>query len=459
MIGLVFGLAGCATYVLAPMDGAALVAARSIETLEPAHVRASLAEIAPGVEWGGNAWDRLVLFAAARRYSPDVAAARLAVETAVAAARAARVAPAATLTLTSEYAVAATESSPWLFGAALDIPVDRGARRQARLTSADLAIALARYDYADALWRARMGVRRAVAERLIAERRMVAFQDLADLRVRQQAAMERRLAAGEVSRAELERVRADGADAVRLLLDAGAQARAASGALAAAVGLAPVAFGSIAPSWVGFDTPVSDPGADVTREQRLAAVLSRSDVLRAVAAYDQAEADLKLETARQYPVLSVGPGYTWERGLVKLPLSVGLVLPPLDLNRAAIATAQAHRAEAGRRLEAAVAGVEAEIDAALIETAAARIALDRIRRTDLPAAARLADQAERELGRGAIDRAEWAAAVVGARQVRTTELDALARVHAADAALEGALRRPLEGPETVVAPSNSRTAP
>jgi outer membrane protein TolC len=65
--------------------------------------------------------------------------------------------PTATLTLTSEYAVAAPESSPWLFGAALDIPIDRGVRRGARLTSADLAVALACYDYADALWRARIG--------------------------------------------------------------------------------------------------------------------------------------------------------------------------------------------------------------------------------------------------------------------------------------------------------------
>lgn len=117
--------------------------------------------------------------------------------------------------------------------------------------------------------------------------------------------------------------RADGAEASRLLLYAGSQARASSGALAATVGLAPAAFGSITPSWLGFDTPESDPGAEVPEGSRLAAVLSRSDMLRAVAAYDQAEAGLKLETARQYPALRIGPGYTWERGLVKLRSPLG----------------------------------------------------------------------------------------------------------------------------------------
>ncbi|WP_426042683.1 hypothetical protein [Brevundimonas sp. TWP2-3-4b1] len=90
---------------------------------------------------------------------------------------------------------------------------------------------MACYDYADALWRARMGIRRAIAGRLIAERRVAAFQDFADLRASQQAVLERWLAIGGVSRAELDRVRADGTDAARLLLDVDGQARAASGVL------------------------------------------------------------------------------------------------------------------------------------------------------------------------------------------------------------------------------------
>ena len=65
-------------------------------------------------------------------------------------------------------------------------------------------------------------------------------------------------------------------------------------------------------------------------------------------------------------------------------------------------------------------------------------------------------QADRELSAGAIDRTDWAAAQAGARQAITSEIDALARVHAADAGLEDALRRPLEGPEMAIVTKRER---
>ena len=69
---------------------------------------------------------------------------------------------------------------------------------------------------------------------------------------------------------------------------------------------------------------------------------------------------------------------------------------------------------------------------------------------DLPIAARLAAQADRELAAGAIDRSDWAAAQAGLEIARLAELDALARAIMADAALEESMRRPLSGPETLI---------
>ncbi|HEX7819717.1 MAG TPA: TolC family protein, partial [Sphingobium sp.] len=82
----------------------------------------------------------------------------------------------------------------------------------------------------------------------------------------------------------------------------------------------------------------------------------------------------------------------------------------------------------------------------------ARAALARVRSADLPIARRLAAQADAQLRRGQSDRTDWAAAQGGIAQARLAELAALARVHAADAALEDALRRPLEGPELLLSP-------
>lgn len=446
-------LSACASYAAAPMVPSAFAAEARTRTLNLEQVRERVASIAPDAGWSGPRLDRLALFAGALLNNRDIAAARAGVDSAQAAAKASRVGPAAALTLSADYARSAAESSPWLFGGAIDIPLDVGTRRKARLTSLDLAVGIARYDRADKIWSVRMAVRRALADYFIAERQAVAYQRVAQVRARQQAAMENRVNAGEASRAELERVRADGADAVRRTADAVNSSRSSLQSLATALGVSVEALSDVTFSWIDFDKPAGDPGMGVTDEVRAAATLSRADVLKAVVAYDQTEADLRVEVARQYPAISIAPGYTWERGLVKIPVSLGLVLPPLDLNRGAIATAQARRTEAGRKLEAVVAASQAAVDLALAETRAAREALRQVRSVELVAAGRLSAQADRELAQGAIDRTDWAAAQAGAGLARISELDALARVHAADAGLEDALRRPLEGPETMILPS------
>ncbi len=415
-------------------------------------------DIAPGASQSSRA-DRLFLFAATLAYNPDVEASRAAVASAVAGVQAARIASAANLTLTAEYAQDASASSPWLLGAVLDLPLDRGVRRNARTVVANLAVDTARYDQAEVIWTARMAIRKALADRLIAARRADAFQRVVDLRIRQQTVLERRVVAGEASRAELDRARADGADAVRGQADARVQARDAELRLAAAVGLPADALSGLTPEWPEFDTPVGDPGVGVDPALLTQALLSRADVLKAIVAYDQAEADLRLEVAKQYPALTISPGYTWERGLVKLPVSLGLALPPWDMNRSAIALVQARRTEAGLKLEAILASADATLQAASAESRASRLALEQVRTVEMPTAQALADQADRELRAGAIDRAEWAAAQAGAAQTRLVELDALARVHAADAALEDAVRRPLEGPETQIILASDRSRP
>ncbi|WP_176594102.1 TolC family protein [Sphingobium sp. EM0848] len=445
-------LGGCQSYHPAPVNAAAMAVARQQRSADPEAVRIEQARIAATAPYDATRWTRLSVMAALLIHNPDVAAARAAIASARAQEKAARQAPGATLTLSSEYANDPSTSSPWLLGGAVDVPLDIGGRRTARITSAALSVAIARYDYADTLWAARMQARRALADMLIASREAETGEHLFALRNQQQAAMEKRLKAGAVSRADLERVRADVASAAASVEDARGRVTAARQALAAAIGLSVEALGSIAFDWSGFDDPAPDPTGNEVVRDRSGATVARADVLKAIAAYDQAESDLRGEVAKQYPAISITPGYTWERGLTKLPLSVGLVLPPLDLNRHAIAAAQSKRAEAGRKLEAVVAAANAGLDSAISECRLARAALARVREADLPIARRLAAQAEAQFRRGQIDRTDWAAAQGGVPQAQLTELAALARVHAADAALEDALRRPLEGPELMLNP-------
>jgi outer membrane protein TolC len=444
-----FVLAGCVRYVARPVSPTAIVAAQAAREFDPALVAARLRALAPAAPFDPARWDRLSLFAAAVDGNADVAVARAAVVRAMTEARAAHAPAGPTLALTTEYAGAAPEASPWLFGGAVNVPLDVGGVRSTRIDSASLKTAMVRYDYLEVLWTARLALRTSLINRMIAMRQADAGRTLTALRERHFAAVSRRVAAGETTRADLERVRADLADTRRRSADADARVNAETRAISALTGISFPMLTGAAVVWDGFDSPPTIGLSDVP--SRRAALVARADILRVVAAYDQSEANLRGEVARQYPAISIGPGFTWERGLVKLPFSIGLALPPLDLNRRAIATAEAKRAEAGRMLEAAIADATAAIDVADGEASAARTALTTVRRDELPAAQRLAAQAERELRAGAIDRTDWAAAQEGALVARLAELDALARVHNADTALELALRRPLEGPELSIA--------
>lgn len=448
------GVAACVSYHPAPLAPSEIARSYQSRVLDAAAAAAEVKRIAPTAQWTGETWDRLSLLAAALGANPTIAEARAHTASLEAAVRAAKAGPSTTLTLTAEYARNAPESSPWLYGVTSDIPLDVGGRRSSRVDAATLAAVGARYDYAEAVWTVRMSIRRAMAEEMLAAREVEIGEALMQVRARQLTALERRVVGGEAVRSDLERARADAAGDGRRVVDAQARRMAALAVLADAVGVPPAEIENAVLSWAGFDAPRSLPEPDIS-SQREVALPGRADVLRAVADYDQTEADLRGEVAKQWPEIHLGPGYTWERGLEKLPFSLGLVLPPGDLNRGAIAAAEARRKEAGVHLEAVIVRGQAAIEAALIEQRAAYAALARVREVDITAAKRFAAQADQELANGAIDRVDWSAAQVGLALAELAEIEALRRVHAADAALEDALRRPLEGPELQIAPQNT----
>jgi len=430
---------GCAHYAPLPVDTRAAAVPIVVDASAVHDMANRIASPRAQVE----GWDRVDLLAAGLLTNRTIMAARSAVISADAGVQAAKTPPAPGLTLTSEYAKAADGSSPWLLSGLLNLPLDIGAPRQARITSARLAALTARYDLAEAIWTMRMDIRRALAERFIALRQQPLLAHEVTLRMQRLAGLERRRAAGEIDRSEVERARAELADADRRASAAKLRAEQALNALSAATGTSRELLQAQRLVWSEFDDP-AQPGAVPDTAGLL---IARADVLRAVTAYDNAENGLRSAVAAQWPSISLQPGYTWERGLVKLPFGLGINLPPIDLNRRNIAAAEAARAEAGKRLEAVVAAGYNALRTALSEATQARAELARVRQVDLPTADRLAALAESQFRGGAIDRPELIAAQTGRISARLAELDALARVHAADAAVEDALRRPLEGPE------------
>lgn len=446
---LVAALPGCISYALAPLDPASLLLRQSAATIDEVAVRGEIARLAPAAEWDGRSWDRLSLLAAALISNTEIEHARATVAAVKAEAEVAQVAPGFNLTLTTEYAFNAPEASPWLLGMATDLPLDTGVRRATRIGIAALNTRIAMFDYLDTVWSVRLRIRRALAEHLLAGREVALAGELNALRDRQLAAMQHRLAAGAASHADVERIRMSASADRQRLSDAQARAADAVLRIAAAVGVPVTELDATAFTWPAVAAPRSL--TDQLPANCLdAALLARPDVARASRRYDQAEQTLKSAVASQYPSLRLGPGYTWERGLSRLPFALGLGLPSLDLNHAAIAAAEARREEAGHALEVTVAAARGAIEAAQSDYRAAWVQLERLHQQS-GMAKRLAVQAETAITAGSIDRIEWISAQSGRLTARLDELGAAGQVRAAEAALEDALRRPLAGPELAIA--------
>ncbi|MEO0032294.1 MAG: hypothetical protein RIS94_2052 [Pseudomonadota bacterium] len=445
-------LGACAHVPLAPVDLPARAAARIAAQIDLPRIRATAEAIAPTVSPPAEGLDRLALFAAILVHDPRVAEARAALDTARRDARAARKVGSPTFTLTSEYANDPSTSSPWLLGASVDLPLDLAGRRNARLAGADLAVVSARLDLAETVWAERVAMQRALVDAMAGAEQARLGDAIVALRDRQLGVLEDRARRGEIPGLDLYPYRAQRAAAARALADAHARAASGRGAVAGVLGLSVSALGDLALRWPDFADALQ-PAAPLSAEDRARAIAARSDVLRALAAYDRSEADLRGEVARQYPAISVGPGYTWERGLVKLPFALNLSLPGWDLNHSAIAAAEARRSQAGAALESALAGAQAALEAARTERIAALAAARRIREQELPQAVATAHRADVQLQMGAIGRSEWAAAQIAAREAELAAVDSLVRLRLTVIAEEDAARKPLDGPETRIEPA------
>jgi len=424
---LALGLAGCVAYVPAPPHPAEFVTALDARTLE--------------AKPAGAVWSGADLLAAAVTRNPQIAEARAKYLTALAGVKAAKAAPGPSLTLTAEYA---TEQPRWGYTAASNIPLDYGARRGTRITTAQLQALQAFYDYGEAVWSVRTDLERARADADAAREEIVLAQAAVALRTERAQRLEARVAAGQDARAISITAQADLVAATRRLAAARGRADAAAADLAKALGVSPAVARTLPLAPIGETPP---PTADLATWRRDAAI-SRRDVLHAIADYDIAEQALKLQVATQYPAVSIGPTYFYDHGVQKYPFDLGLALPPWDLNRNAIRQAEAARAAAGRSLELAQANALAAVDTASAAFATAWDDLKRNREHDVLLAGQTAAAATRAMKAGEADKVDALAAQAAAVDAGLALNDARHAAAAASADLEDALRRSFDPAET-----------
>ena len=425
---LALGLAGCVGYAPAPPHPEQFPAALDARRLD--------AKPASG------AWSGSDLLAVAIAQNPQIAEARAKYATALAAVKAARAPPGPSLTLTAEYA---NEAPHWGYSGASDIPLDYGARRSTRITTAELQALQAFYDLGEAIWSVRTDLERARADRIAATQESMLADQAVGLRRQRADRLERRVNAGQDARSVAIAAQGDLVAAEHRRAGALSRLSAADAALAKALGVSRPTV-----RYLILTPPVQAASLTDLPAWRRDAALSRRDVLRAVADYDIAENALKLQVAQQYPAVSLGPAYNYDHGVYKFPFILSLALPPWDLNRAPIAQAEAARAAAGRTLELAQANALAAVDAASAALSAAREDLQRTRARDLPLAERTRAAAERARRAGESDRTDELAAQAAKVDVELSLNDAEHTLAGATADLEDALRRSFDPAETAL---------
>lgn len=426
--GLALALSGCATYVPAPPHKAEFPAAFAARELER--------------KPDGAVWTGADLLSAALTRNPQIVEARAKYVAALAAARAAKAAQGPSLTLTAEYA---NEAPHWGYSGGSDIPLDYGARRSTRITTANLQALQAFYDYGEAIWSVRVAIDKARVDILASGKESESAREAVAIRIERQKRVEDRIKAGEDARAVGLAAQADRAAAERRRDAAFGRENGARVALSAALGVTPNALIDVRVAPV----VLVESWQNVLAWRRDAA-LSRRDVLKAVADYDIAENALRLEVANQYPQVSLGPGYNYDHGVTKLPFSLSLALPPWDLNRGAIAKAEADRAAAGKSLEAAQAGAMAAVDAAVDALRRAHQDFDRVRGHVLPAAQATDADLVRSTTAGQTDGVDELAARGALTDAYLDMLDAEHAVRTASVDFEDALRRSFDPAETAV---------
>ncbi len=190
-----------------------------------------------------------------------------------------------------------------------------------------------------------------------------------------------------------------------------------------------------------------DPVAGIPAldEAKAALVVHHAELGRQRARYEESEAALRLEIAKQYPDLQIGPSIGGETGDRKtvVGLTLGIELPLFDRNQQAIATAEARREESRVRYEAAAQRALIEVERAHRHLLVATRRYRLLRDTVLAQATSSIGLARSSLEAGSGDALRLLHAERSYRQILVEVVEAELLVHDAWRTLELAVGTPL----------------
>jgi cobalt-zinc-cadmium efflux system outer membrane protein len=438
-------LLGCASYKPAPISPVENGRALDSRSLENPRLQKFI-----GAELGNKGkadppptWDLSTLTLAAIYYHPDIAIAHAKLAGAEAGVITAAQIPNPSLSFEDLHYNATVAA--WTAAPVINFVIETFGKREARTAQAQHLANAAVWDLATAGWQVRGGVRMALLNLWAAQHRLDLSRQRLELQDQLVGLLEQRFAVGEASSLDVMRERIARRQitfAIRSLERGAAGARAE---LATAIGVPVRALDSVGLLLEAFDHPPPIPAHPDTGELRREALTKRTDVQASLQEYEAAQASLKFEVAKQYPNITLSPGYIYDAGTNSYLLLPAFDLPVFNQNQGPIAQALANRKQASATFTALQARIIGVIDeaATAYRTATRSVATGDALRADDEHRAR---QIESQFRAGQLDRVMLVTAELGVAATALSRFDAVVQQRQAIGALEDALQQPLLDP-------------
>jgi outer membrane protein, heavy metal efflux system len=327
-------------------------------------------------------------------------------------------------------------------GLDLAVPIETAGKRSIRVEQAKNLLESTHLSLAESTWKTYIGVRVALVNYLIALRQLDLSRAEGQVLSERVSLLETRLRVGEIPRPEVDTARIELSNAQLILLATEGAVSETRTALAAAIGVPASGLSGAELSWAGLDQLPTEESLSTDNIQR-DAILNRLDVRQALADYAAADSALRLEIAKQYPDLQIGPGYQYEEAHSFFTIGASLTLPIFNRNQGPIAEAEAHRKGAADTFIVTQARVIAESDTALARYRASLQQLAQADQSLLQIQTQREQMSRRSLQAGETDQLTLSGVLLESSAATKARLDALRQAQAALGDLEDALQRPL----------------
>lgn len=448
LCSIVLLAAGCIRFQPRP-----LVASKVLEDFETRRLDAAelkdFLKVRQGLnEWPPKSWNLDALTLAAFYYHPDldIARAQWGVAQAGRITAGERPNPTGSVLMGYNSTSPISEVTPWIPEAALEIPIETAGKRGYRISQARHLSEAARLNIFSVAWEVRSRLRLAFLDLYAAREMESLLNRQQSIQVENVRILEAQLAVGEASAYEVAQARIALDNSRLAAIDATNKNISARIHLADALGVPVKALDGAALSFDELGQIRSDlPSNEIRRR----ALVNRADILSALSEYEAVQSALRLEIAKQYPDVNLGPDYQLDQTDNKWTLGLSLLLPLLSRNKGPIAEAEARRAEAAAKFLALQAKVIGEIESAI---AACRSAVEQAKAAgDLLANLQKQEaiaRARYELGD--ISKLELLGIQLEVASSALSRLDALIKAQQAMGELENAIQSPLDLKEWIL---------